>query len=81
MPSPGNLILSVGERKRLFVASCIALLTTAMVFSVRAAILDDLGAQFHVNKQLVGIFVRYLRLYTAPAFWVYRPMRESIQRV
>ena len=39
---PGNLTLSADERKRLFVASCIALMTTAMVFSVRAAILDDL---------------------------------------
>jgi MFS family permease len=53
---PGNVTLSAGLRKRLFVASCIALMTTAMVFSVRAATLDDLGAQFHVNKQLVGIF-------------------------
>ena len=53
---PENVTLSAGQRKRLFVASCMALMTTAMVFSVRAATLDDLGAQFHVNKQLVGIF-------------------------
>ena len=43
----GNLILSDRQRKRLFIASCVALATTAMVFSVRAAILDDLGAHFH----------------------------------
>lgn len=51
-----NLTLSAGQRRLLFATSCTALLTTAMVFSIRAAILDDLGAHFHVNKQLVGIF-------------------------
>jgi len=38
-------------------------MTTAMVFSIRAAILDDLGAHFHVNKELVGIFAGKAFLY------------------
>jgi hypothetical protein len=35
---------------RLFVASCVALITTSMVFSIRSDILDALGADFHLNK-------------------------------
>ena len=48
--------------RRLFVASCIALVTTSMVFSVRGDILDALGADFHLNKQQTGVALM-------PAFW------------
>jgi MFS family permease len=47
---------------RLFMASCVALVTTAMVFSVRSDILDALGADFHLNKEQLGILL-------SPAFW------------
>ena len=76
--SPGNLTLSAGQRKRLFVASCIALVTTAMVFSVRAATLDDLGAQFHVNKQLVGIFAGKAFLGFAAAILIGGPLCDAL---
>lgn len=47
---------------RLFTASCLALVTTSMVFSVRGDILDALGADFQLNKQQVGLIL-------SPAFW------------
>jgi MFS family permease len=75
---PGNVTLSAGQRKRLFVASCIALMTTAMVFSVRAATLDDLGAQFHVNKQLVGIFAGKAFLGFAAAILIGGPLCDAL---
>lgn len=47
---------------RLFVASCVALITTSMVFSIRSDILDALGADFHLNKEQLGLLL-------SPAFW------------
>ena len=48
--------------RRLFVASCVALVTTSMVFSIRSDILDALGADFHLTKQQIGVIL-------SPAFW------------
>jgi len=48
--------------RRLFLASCVALITTAMVFSIRGDILDALGADFHLTKQQTGLLL-------SPAFW------------
>ena len=42
------------DRRRLFLASCVALITTAMVFSIRTDILDMLGADFHLTKRQTG---------------------------
>ena len=50
------------NRRRLFAASCIALVTTAMVFSIRGDVLDALGADFHLNNQQLGFVL-------SPAFW------------
>src|SRR5581483_11021339 len=50
------------KSRRLFVASCLALITTAMVFSIRGDILDALGADFHLNKEQLGLLL-------SPAFW------------
>lgn len=47
---------------RLFLASCVALVTTSMVFSIRGDILDALGADFHLTKQQIGLIL-------SPAFW------------
>jgi MFS family permease len=71
-------MLSAGQRKRLFVASCFALMTTAMVFSIRAAILDDLGAHFHVNKELVGIFAGKAFLGFAAAILIGGPLCDAL---
>ena len=48
--------------RRLFVASCTALVTTAMVFSIRSDILDALGTDFHLSKEQLGLLL-------SPAFW------------
>ena len=48
--------------RRLFIASCTALVTTAMVFSIRGDILDALGTDFHLNKEQLGLLL-------SPAFW------------
>ena len=37
--------------RRLFVASCLALLTTSMVFSIRGDIVDALTLDFHITKE------------------------------
>lgn len=42
------------SRERLFLASCIALVATAMTFAIRADIMDALGQQFALNKEQVG---------------------------
>lgn len=48
--------------RRLFVASCMALVTTSMVFSIRSDILDALGKDFYLNKEQLGLLL-------SPAFW------------
>src|SRR2546429_10018865 len=73
-----NGALSASQRRWLFVASCIALRTTAMVFSIRAAVLDDLGAHFHVNKELVGIFAGKAFLGFAAAILVGGPLCDAL---
>ncbi len=45
------------NRSQLFLASCVALVTTSMVFSIRADILDILGADFHLTKQQIGVLL------------------------
>ena len=42
------------SRERLFLASCLALLVTAMTFAVRADIMDALGLRFTLDKEQVG---------------------------
>ena len=74
----GNGTLSAGQRRLLFIASCLALLTTAMVFSIRAAILDDLGAYFHVNRELVGIFAGKAFLGFAAAIVIGGPLCDAL---
>ena len=50
------------NRNKLFVASCVALVTTSMLFSIRGDILDALGADFKLSKEQLGIIL-------SPAFW------------
>lgn len=42
------------ERKKLFTASCIALISTAMTFAFRSSLEDVLGNEFHLTKEDVG---------------------------
>ena len=50
------------NKSRLFLASCVALVTTSMVFSIRGDILDALGADFNLNNKQIGQVL-------SPAFW------------
>ncbi len=42
------------NRDRLFLASCVALVVTAMTFAIRAGILTELGAQFKLTDTQLG---------------------------
>src|SRR5207244_4382103 len=59
LPEPGGLRMNT---RRLFVASCLALLTTSMVFSIRGDIVDALTLDFHITKEQMGAIL-------SPAFW------------
>ena len=50
------------NRNRLFVASCIALVTTSMFFSIRGDAADALGADFQLTKEQIGFIFQ-------PAFY------------
>ncbi|MCS7263536.1 MAG: MFS transporter [Armatimonadetes bacterium] len=53
------------NRQRLFVASCVALVTTAMAFSIRADILKELGVQFNISHEQQG-FVNLMGIWGFP---------------
>ncbi|MDB5021938.1 MAG: major facilitator superfamily 1 [Pedobacter sp.] len=50
------------ETKKLFTASCLALLVTALSFGIRAGILNKLGSDFRLSNEELGVI-------TAAAFW------------
>jgi MFS family permease len=49
-------------RARLFVASCISLITTSMVFATRGAITGPMASQFHLSNEQIGLIY-------GPSFW------------
>lgn len=52
---PGNMNETAAyNRKRIFVASCIALVTTAMAFSIRTDILSAFGVEFDLSHEQQG---------------------------
>ncbi len=54
--------MPVSHRHRLFIGSCFAMLSVAFVFAIRGDIMPALGAQFHLNKEEVGMIA-------GAAFW------------
>jgi len=42
------------NRNKVFLASCISLVVTAMTFAIRAGILDQLGVEFALNDTQLG---------------------------
>lgn len=50
------------QRKQLFRASCLALLVTSLSFGIRAGVLNELGASFHLSNAALSQI-------TAAAFW------------
>jgi predicted MFS family arabinose efflux permease len=57
-----TVVISEAQRRRLFVASCIALIATAVTFSIRGDILGELGTTFSLNNEQLG---------TAAGAWAY----------
>jgi MFS family permease len=45
---------TAAQRSRLFLLSCTALVTTALIFSIRASVLEDLGNTFGLTAETVG---------------------------
>jgi MFS family permease len=54
--------MSTIERNKLFWASCLALLVTALSFGIRAGIMNKLGTNFNLTTQQLGVI-------TGAAFW------------
>lgn len=52
----------LARRDKLFLASCIALIVTAMSFAIRGALIDPLGKQFNLTNEQLGLI-------TGTAFW------------
>ena len=52
------------NRQKLFVASCVSLVTTAMVFAIRGDIADPLMRAFHITAEQQGLVF-------SPAFWAF----------
>ena len=53
------------NRNRLFFASCISLIVTAMTFAIRAGILGQLGTDFELNNTQLG-FINSMAFYGFP---------------
>src|SRR5262245_4677023 len=52
------------QRGKLFAASCVSLVTTAMVFAIRGDIAEALGSAFKINAEQMGTI-------WSPAFWAF----------
>ncbi|MBL8992252.1 MAG: MFS transporter, partial [Spirochaetia bacterium] len=50
----GGLMTNTLNTRRLFFASCMALIVTAMTFAIRANIIGDLGKQFSLSHEEMG---------------------------
>jgi hypothetical protein len=58
------------DRRSLFFTSCVALVTTAISFSMRGDVLDALGADFHLNHEQLGLIL-------SPAFITPTPVSSA----
>ena len=52
------------HKQRLFIASCVSLVTTAMVFAIRGDIEPAMSAAFQLTKEQMGTI-------WSPAFWAF----------
>jgi len=64
--------------RRLFVASCLALITSAFSFQMRQNIGDDLGATFSLTKEAVGALMGGQFLGMALAMLVFAPLCDIV---
>ena len=54
----------VYNRQRLFITSCISLITTAMIFAIRGDVEGNMSTAFHLSKANMGLI-------WSPAFWAF----------
>ncbi len=52
------------SKSKLFLTSCVSLVTTAMVFAIRGDIANPMAAAFHLTNQQLGLIF-------SPAFWCF----------
>src|SRR5262245_10623602 len=52
------------NRQKLFVTSCISLVTTSMVFAIRGDIAEPMMKAFHITAEQQGLIF-------SPAFWAF----------
>ena len=52
------------QRQRLFVASCVSLVTTSMVFAIRGDVAGPMSAAFQITNEQMGLIF-------SPAFWAF----------
>jgi MFS family permease len=64
--------------RRLFVASCLALITSAFSFQMRQNIGDDLGTAFNLTKEAVGALMGGQFLGMALAMLIFAPLCDVI---
>src|SRR4051812_1334946 len=51
-------------RQRLFIASCVSLVTTSMVFAIRGDVAGPMSAAFRITNEQMGLIF-------SPAFWAF----------
>ena len=64
--------------RRLFVASCLALITSAFSFQMRQNIGDDLGIEFHLTKEMIGAIMGGQFFGMALAMLVFSPLCDAL---
>jgi MFS family permease len=64
--------------RRLFVASCLALITSAFSFMIRGDISDPLAADFGLSKQVIGEVMGAAFLGMAASMLVFSPICDSL---
>jgi len=52
------------DKSKLFLASCLSLVTTSMVFAIRGDAANDMSAAFHLTNEQLGLVF-------SPAFWCF----------
>jgi MFS family permease len=74
----GNITLTDGQRWRLFLASCLALVVTAMIFVIRGAITDEVKGVYGINNEQYGWVSTMAFFGFASSILVASPMLDAL---
>jgi MFS family permease len=75
---PSGAALTESERRRLFYASCLALVVTAMIFVIRGAITDEVKGVYHINNEEYGWVSSMAFFGFASSILVASPMLDAL---